>query len=531
MCGIIAIVQRGTFRADEILKRLQCLAYRGYDSHGYAFGHAMRKGIGHIAILPEDAAISGTCAIAHTRWATHGGVTIENAHPHRVGAVTLVHNGIIDNYATIAGARAFKSETDSERLAARIDEDISVDAPLNGLRAALKHAKGIWAIAAMVDGVDGLLIARKHVPLIIGKVKSGYVIASDARAIVDAKEILALDDGTVAHITADALTVQDMRGNAVPLHWERNLVEEEERPEVGYAMEHEILQIPALLERHMAPSTISVSDPVTIIGCGSSINAASIAVALARSRSRVVLASEYDPMMDDTRTLVAVSQSGETADVLDAVRKAKAANRRIICLVNAPHTTLTRLADETILLGAGEERCVAATKSVILQVIALAALFGVDVADEALIGARAALADREMLRIRARETASAEHVFLIGRGAWLAVAHEAALKLKEIPYQHAEAVPALELKHGPLALITPEVPVLALGDVDDDRLRSTINEVSARAGRVFPFLYDAGPAGVFCALVSLQLLAFEVAVLRGVPIDHPRNLAKSVTVY
>jgi len=531
MCGIIAVVQRVPVRANELLTRLQRLAYRGYDSYGYAFSDATRKGIGHIAIMPDDAVVSGTVAIAHTRWATHGGVTVQNAHPHRSGGTTLVHNGIIDNYETIAQTGMWLSETDSERLAARIDAEVSVDTPLNGLRAALASARGIWAIAAMVEGVDGLLIARKHVPLVIGKTKTGFVVASDARAIADAPEIIALDDGTVALVTTNGIDLQDMHGNALALRWERNTVEDEERPVEGYAMEHEILQIPALLSHAISRAATPIVGEVTIIGCGSSVHAAGIAVALARSRSRVQLASEYNPSLDDAQTLIAVSQSGETADVLDAVRTAKAAGRRVIALVNAPHTTLTRLADTTILLGAGEERCVAATKSVILQIVAIAGILGADVLNAARMGAQRAILDRERIRAHARDIVHAQHVFLIGRGAWLAVAQEAALKLKEIPYQHAEAVPALELKHGPLALITPEVPVIALGDEDDVRLHSTIHEVTARAGRVLPLLYEAGPAGVFCALISLQLLAFEIALLRGVSIDHPRNLAKSVTVY
>jgi len=528
VCGIVGEVSSETFAASALLTRLQRLSYRGYDSYGYALPEAMRKDVGHVTILPTDGTVTGKRGIAHTRWATHGGVTVENAHPHRVGRVTLVHNGIIDNYEDLS-AGPFVSETDSERLAARIDAELEEHDPLDAVRRTLAAAEGIWAIAAMIDGVEGIFVARKHVPILIGQTSTGHAIASDALAFPDASRLLALDDGAVAIVTADSVRCVDRLGRPVSMRWEENVVGSEETRPAGFAMEYEMLQMPALLSRP-ARSVEALQGPVTVVGCGSSVNAARLAVSLARSSARVTLASEYDPELDDARTMVAVSQSGETADVLDAVRKAKAAGRRVIAVVNAPHTTLTRLADAAVMLGAGEERCVAATKSVILQAVALARLFGADVNGDALRGAEAAIADRERIRSLSRSLAGAEHLFLIGRGAWLAIADEAALKLKEVAYQHAESVPALELKHGPLALVTEGTPVVAFGDGDDARLRSTIHEVEARGGRVTPLLFS-GVQGAFRALVTAQLLAFEIARIRGTPIDCPRNLAKSVTVY
>lgn len=531
MCGIIAIAARQPFPATETLTRLQRLAYRGYDSYGYAFPGTGRKDTGSIAIHETDATATGTCVIAHTRWATHGGVTIANAHPHRSGSATIVHNGIIENYEELAADATFASETDSERLAARLDLELKSHAPLDALRAALSAADGIWAVAALVDGQDGILVARQHVPLVIGRTPQGHVVASDARAIPDADLILPLGDGHLAHVTADRVQVQDVDGEEIAQAWERNLVEPDADRADGYAMEHEILETPLLLERMLKAAPEPTKSPVTFIGCGSSVNAARFALALARHPAQALLASEYDADIDPSPTVVAVSQSGETADVLDAVRKAQQRGKRIIAIVNAPHTTLTRLADTTLLLGAGEERCVAATKSFTLQAVLIARLLGVDLREQAIIGAHRAIGRRETIRSLARDLATAEHLFLVGRGPWLALAQEIALKLKEVAYQHAEAVPAFELKHGPLALITPRTPVVAFGELDDTRLRSTIHEVSARDGRVVRLLSEDRAAGAFDALIGAQLLAFEIARLRDTPIDHPRNLAKSVTVY
>ncbi len=531
MCGIIAIAAREPFPATEALTRLLRLAYRGYDSYGYAFPDAVRKDTGHIAIHESDATTVGTRVIAHTRWATHGGVTIANAHPHRVGCATIVHNGIIENYEALAADATFASETDSERLAARLDLELKSRAPLDALRATLSAADGIWAVAALIDGQDGILVARQHVPLVIGRTAQGHVVASDARAIPDADLILPLGDGHLAHVTAGRVQVQNADGQEVTQLWERNLVEQEVDRAGGYAMEHEILETPLLLERMIETDPERIRTPVTFIGCGSSLNAAQLAIALARHPARALLASEYAADVDPSSTVVAVSQSGETADVLDAVRKAQQRGKRIIAIVNAPHTTLTRLADTTLLLGAGEERCVAATKSFTLQTVLIARLLGVDLREQAITGAHQAIGRRDAICALAHDLAPAEHLFLIGRGPWLALAQETALKLKEVAYQHAEAVPAFELKHGPLALITPRTPVVAFGAREDTRLRSTIHEVSARDGPVVPLLADGQEAGVFDALIGAQFLAFEIARVRGTPIDHPRNLAKSVTVY
>jgi glucosamine--fructose-6-phosphate aminotransferase (isomerizing) len=325
------------------------------------------------------------------------------------------------------------------------------------------------------------------------------------------------------------VTCHDGTGHATVAQWEENIVDREEERPVGFAMEHEILQTIDLLAKHVEPVP-SISGEVTIIGCGSSMNAANIAVALAHSRTRVMLASEYDPSLDAAEVIIAVSQSGETADVLDAVRRAKMKSRRIFALVNAPHTTLTRIADVVFTLGAGEERCVAATKSTTLQAVALARLLGCDIRRAALDGVRAAIDNRLHIRLMARDVANAEHLFFIGRSVWFAVAQEA-LKCKEVAYQHAESIPALELKHGPLALITAKVPVIALGSEDDARLHSTIHEIEARDGHVVRLFFTDDATGVFQALVTTQLLTFEIGRLRGTPIDHPRNLAKSVTVY
>jgi glucosamine--fructose-6-phosphate aminotransferase (isomerizing) len=534
------MVSTSEFTAAEILDKLKNLEYRGYDSFGYASHDAVRRDVGRITTTGEDAATTMRCGIAHTRWATHGNATVSNAHPHIVGRVRLVHNGIIENYDELAQGVQFSSETDSERIAGAIHEQMERHPPLEAIREALAKAKGTWAIAMLVEGEDGLFVARNKAPLIIGRTGEGYVVSSDARGLAEAQEVSVIADGTIAHITADAITAIDGAGSGRELMWEENLVEAGSGRSPGYAMEQEILETPAVIARvreswqHTAAQTRTAAQGrITVVACGSSYHAALLARSLAGAEDRVEvqLASESEVR---TPAVLAVSQSGETADVLDALERARSDRAhcdRAIAVVNTPHSTLTKMARHTFLLRAGEERSVAATKSFTAQVLMLSALFGRELFDDALAGAQEALAAREEIRRAAAELQHAEHIFILGRRSHYALAQEFALKLKEIAYQHAEAVPALELKHGPLALISDNVPVIVLGSSDDARIASTMHEVAARGGKVVPWYLGGDPKDIFRALVAAQLLTFEIALARGLPIDMPRNLAKSVTVF
>lgn len=602
MCGIVGIIN-GHPAAPELLGALASLEYRGYDSAGIATlasgSFQIRRAVGKLACLRDlvDAAPPrGTMGIAHTRWATHGGVTVENAHPHQSGRVVLVHNGIIENHralraALVARGRTLSSETDSEIVAHLIEEELERGlAPREALTAAVAHVEGSYALAVMFrDRPDALFATRKDSPLCVGWADDAAVLASDAMALGDhADRVLHLEDGEVARLRRGEVHVWDARGRAVTRQ-----AEPMGTPETvslgGFStfMEKEIHEQPSALRR----AAVRYVDPVTmqmrglpphallaqvrhvrIVACGSSRHAG-LAMKPALEELcgvpvTVEIASEarYRAYAGaDTDLSVFISQSGETADTLAAMRMVAAHGRPTVALVNARHSSMAREATQCLLLDAGPEIGVASTKAHTSQMFVLACL-GVGLAralgrltpeaerglcDELLGVPREVeqtLATNAQLAHIAEELVDARSALFMGRQSGWATALEGALKLKEISYIHAEGFAAGELKHGSIALIEPGTPVVAV--LPDDALfaksASNVAEVAARGARVIA-VTDALHADVDAAhhvvvapssrlarplvlAVPLQLLAFHTAVARGCDVDRPRNLAKSVTV-
>ncbi len=603
MCGIIGYT--GTENAvPKIMEGLKQLEYRGYDSAGIAVGEgsdvAVIKGCGRVQALEERLGnLAGSTAIGHTRWATHGSPSDENAHPHRVGSIVLVHNGIIENDRELKEGLAqrytFESETDTEVACALIDSYYNeAGGAEEALRRAAERLKGSYAFAVMVKGEEGVVYAlRKGSPLLLAKGEDGFYLASDITAFSSivkrtgrALEYFLLEEGQIAVLSSDGALVD---GDDVP--WARMDMEADvaQKGMAEHYMLKEMLEQPDAIRRAVLPrikdglpdlsaegvpsDTLRRIRKLRIVGCGSATHAALMSVhffsRLAGCCAEVSTASEYRyyPPGDEVGTLVVlISQSGETADTLAALRDAKARGLGTLAIVNAPHSSIAREADLVLYTNAGPEIAVATTKGYCTQVALLEVLaLSIGLAKGALEEGEAARVVRELLydapsameqvlrqrpllgRI-AESIKSREHIFFIGRGTDYAMAQEGALKLKEISYIHAEAYAAGELKHGTISLIEEGTPVVAL--ITDERTagktESNVREVKSRgayvigiaaAGKespsadvslILPPVSHTG--GIFASLAAVQMLAYETALRRGCDVDKPRNLAKSVTV-
>ena len=587
MCGIVGYAGEGR-AAPVLIEGLKRLEYRGYDSAGIAvLGEALTvvKRKGRVEALAAEAKkLSGGLGIAHTRWATHGEPSERNAHPHRYGGVAVVHNGIIENASLLraeceARGEVFSSETDSEVIAHLIAAAYRGDL-LQAVQKAARRLEGSYAIAVLAEGERVIVAARRKSPLLVGR-GEGSVLASDLPAIAPlANEVYSLKEGGFALLTEDQVCLFD-----------EELREWEEKPiafgkvegyggKGGYPhyMRKEIAEDPAAIANSIADLTadsrffdISIvlcqTYYIQIVACGTAYHsgvAAKYAIeALSRVPVEVDIASEYryrDPIVPKGTLVIAVSQSGETADTLAAAALAKERGAKVLALTNVPYSSLTALADLVLLTHAGRETAVAATKSFCAQ---LASLYSIAAALAALKGRSApslapfpalcedALSRSEKVKEWARALCQKKSVYFIGRGADYAAAIEGSLKLKEVSYLASEGYPAGELKHGTLALVGEDAPVVAL--LSDARLAektmNAVHEVRSRGARVFlittlpscaegvlpeeDVLLLSACEAVFsplCTVVPLQLLAYETAVLLGHDPDKPRNLAKSVTV-
>ena len=587
MCGIVGYAGKGRV-APILIEGLRRLEYRGYDSAGIAvLGQklAVVKRKGRVeAIAAEAEKLSGGLGIAHTRWATHGEPSERNAHPHRYGGVAVVHNGIIENAALLraeceARGEVFSSETDSEVIAHLVAAAYRGDL-LQGVREAVRRLNGSYAIAVLAEGERAIVAARQKSPLLVGRGK-GSVLASDLPAIAPlVSEVYSLKEGGFALLTEDNVRLFDEELR----EWEGKPIGfgkvEEDGGKGGYPhyMRKEIAEDPAAIANSIVDLTANsrFSDLnivlcqtyyIQIVACGTAYHsgvAAKYAIeALSRVPVEVDIASEYryrDPIVQKGTLVIAVSQSGETADTLAAAALAKERGAKVLALTNVPYSSLTALADLVLLTHAGRETAVAATKSFCAQ---LASLYSLAAALAALKGRSApslapfpalcedALSRSEKVKDWARILCQKKSVYFIGRGADCAAAIEGSLKLKEVSYLASEGYPAGELKHGTLALVGEDAPVVAL--LSDERLaEKTMNavyEVRSRGARVFlittlpscaegvlpeeDVLLLPACEAVFsplCTAVPLQLLAYETAVLLGHDPDKPRNLAKSVTV-
>lgn len=609
MCGIVAAAAQRDV-APLLIVGLKALEYRGYDSSGLAVldrgGLQRVRAKGKVremeALYLADPFPGGT-GIAHTRWATHGVPNEANAHPHVAGGrVAIVHNGIIENYVSLrselqAGGHVFTSETDTEVMAALIERHISQGMNLReAVLATVRSLEGAYAIAVISRDEPGHVVgARRGAPLLVGLGIGENFLGSDAQALIQVtNKMLYLDEDDVVEITRDSVQVYGLDG--VPV--ERAVHESElssdavERGEYRHYMQKEIFEQPRAvadtLEARIGPKGVLPnifgidSDELLertralhIIACGTSYHAGLVAKywieEYARLPVSVEVASEYryrDAVVPTDTLFVAISQSGETADTLAALRESR---RRgylgTLAICNVPESSLVREADLKLMTRAGPEIGVASTKAFTTQLTALALLAlelarrnGLDADRYASLCAELqhlpraienALKLEPAIMALAGEFIHHEHALFLGRGAQYPVALEGSLKLKEISYIHAEAYPAGELKHGPLALVDENMPVVAVAPNGPllDKLKSNLQEVRARGGRLIVFAdgaagmddmaaygamlrVDSGGSFIAPAVftVPLQLLAYHVAVLRGTDVDQPRNLAKSVTV-
>jgi glucosamine--fructose-6-phosphate aminotransferase (isomerizing) len=607
MCGIIGYIgSRGA--TPLLLEGLKRMEYRGYDSAGVAVmngsGVETRKAAGKISELERALAtspVAGDMGIGHTRWATHGVPNECNAHPHIdcKGNIAVVHNGIIENSGTlkkelIAHGHTFVSETDTEVIAHLIEE--AFDGNLeDAVIEALWQIEGTYGIA-VVSSKDRnkIVAARKGSPLLIGLGDGEYYVASDVSAILaQTREVVYLDDGDVAVLTRDGYTLLNQRAQqqergVSKIDWDLDQIE---RGGFDHFMLKEIFEQPATVENcmrgrllrdqgtsklgglNMTDEELLQFDNILITACGTSWHSALIGEHMLESLARIPVEVEYaselryrNPIITDKTLCIVISQSGETADTLAAMREAKARGAHTYGIVNVVGSTIARESDGGIYVHAGPEIGVASTKAFTSQVVALllftlklarlrnlSMVDGKEIIEEmvALPSKIQSILDRagEMETI-AEEFKNAQNFLYLGRGYSFPTALEGALKLKEISYIHAEGYPAAEMKHGPIALIDENMPVLFITPHDSvfDKVVSNVQEVKARGGRVIaittrdeevlhgkldyefriPETKDMLTPVLAC--VPLQLLAYYIAVKRGANVDQPRNLAKSVTV-
>ncbi len=605
MCGIIGIVGTAPVvpRLVDSLKRLE---YRGYDSAGVAAVTGpnrveRRRAKGKIreleAVLAAEP-LTATVGIGHTRWATHGAPSVGNAHPQTAGRVTVVHNGIIENFAALkaeltADGRHFESQTDTEVVAHLIDRELSRGAqPLEALKAALDRLTGAYALAVLVEGEDELVMgARRGSPLVVGYGDGEMFLGSDALAVGPFTNAVAyLEEGDYVAIDHGRALIFDAEGR--PARRPQRLVAASaalvEKGAYRHFMEKEIHDQPDACQHTLAsyidPIAGSAAAPdgfdfagverLQILACGTAFYAGLIGKYVIESLAGlpvdVEVASEFryrQPALSPRTLAVAISQSGETADTLAALRWCKENGLPSAAIVNAHESTMAREADVLWPTNAGPEICVLSTKAFIAQVSVLLALAIaaarrrgridesrerelVEILLEAPRLLAEAIAMDDLLKPLAHDLARARDVLYLGRGAMLALAMEGALKLKEVSYIHAEGYAAGEMKHGPIALVDEQTPVVVLAPSDAyfDKTMSNISEVIARDGPVILITDAAGaphaPAQAKVVVaptcdpliaplvfaVPLQLLAYQVGVFKGADVDQPRNLAKSVTV-
>ncbi len=606
MCGIVGYI--GNQQATPILlDGLRRLEYRGYDSAGLAVWNQGESRVlrcrGKLSALEELVAadpLTGSLGIGHTRWATHGRPSDENAHPHKVDGISVVHNGIIENHLALRqqladrGAK-FTSETDTEIFAHLIHAEVQNGAAnlTEAVRAALTRVVGAYAIVVLSDAAPETLVAAKNAsPLIVGLGDGANLVASDVTAILDqTRDIVFVDEGEIVTVWRDRIEICDFDGKPIERAPKRITWSAVQAEKAGYRhfMLKEINEQPRAVADTLAGRLDLAKDDVildaieidveklrrvVLVACGTSYHAALVGKflieALARIPTEVDLASEFryrDPILDAGDLVVAISQSGETADTMAAVREAKSKGANTLAISNVVDSSIPRLADHAFYTHAGPEIGVASTKAFTTQLVAMV-LMAVHLgrrngrlsADRA----RAILAELvalpgkmteviehgPQLQVLARRYGNASGFLFLGRGAHYPIALEGALKLKEISYIHAEGYPAGEMKHGPIALIDDQLPVVVLAPRGPhyDKVISNLAEVRAREGKILAVASRGDPdiggdaddvilipdtaielQPILTAL-PLQLLAYHVAVFKGTDIDQPRNLAKSVTV-
>jgi glucosamine--fructose-6-phosphate aminotransferase (isomerizing) len=607
MCGIVGFVGRGP-AATPILDALRRLEYRGYDSAGIATLErgllTRRRVVGKLKNLESKLTcepLVGRIGIGHTRWATHGRPNEENAHPHAVGGVAVVHNGIIENHRELrrelelAGAH-FATDTDTEVIAHLVNQRLKKGCtPVDAVQAALPRLEGAFALAFLFEGYDDLIIgARKGSPLAVGYGRGEMYLGSDAIALAPLTDMINyLEDGDVAVITRQGIEFLNSKGERLrrsPFKIASSTILAQ-KGEHRHFMLKEIHEQPSVVDQTLAqfidvargvikmPTGVELDfhdiSRVSITACGTSFYAGLVArywfERYAGLPVEIDIASEFryrNVPFNPGNLAIFVSQSGETADTLASLEFAKAHGQRVLSVVNVPSSTMARASQIVLPTLAGSEVGVASTKAFTCQLATLACLAiaagrarGVLSADDAVALVRAladipgymasALELEPRIRQIARKISASRHALFIGRGTSYPLALEGALKLKEITYIHAEGYAAGELKHGPIALIEKDLPVVVIapGDATFEKTMSNMHEVIAREGRTILVTDRKGASlaspGAWATLVlpdmpalvtplvfalPLQLLAYHTALVLGTDVDQPRNLAKSVTV-
>ena len=589
MCGIIGYIGEKN-PVEVLINGLKSLEYRGYDSAGIALKEKdeieVIKSVGKIVNLEDKIKskeiMESHLGIAHTRWSTHGKPTEENAHPHTAGKVTLVHNGIIENAEELREKLkkegvTFHSETDTEVVAALINKYYEKN-PVEAIDKALKEVKGSYALGILFQGSEDLYAVRKDSPLIIGLGKNENFIASDIAAIIDyTNKYLLLEEGEVAHITKDKVEVTKDK-KVIEKEVQTTNLERDAKDKNGYDhyMLKEIMEEPVVLEKTFEPylkhldklPDLTKYEEIHIVACGSAMYAGMIGKTLleeyANTKVEIDVASEYryKNIIYDRKTLVIlISQSGETADTIAAMRKAKENNVETLAIVNVKTSTIARESSKKIFIEAGPEIAVATTKAYILQVGIMALLAYKTALEKGLVKEKdkvlqeakklprlikEVLDRREEYKKIAKEIYTSEDIFFIGRKIDYATSMEGSLKLKEVSYIHSEAYQAGELKHGTISLIEDKMPVFAIvtDDTIKDKTVSNIEEVKSRGAKTIIISNEKWENQKLQVVVpkispyfqpilivpTLQLIAYETAKLRGCDIDKPKNLAKSVTV-
>ena len=602
MCGIVGVL--GNHEAAPLLvEALKRLEYRGYDSAGIATVNEgrldRRRAVGKLVNLSDllvHNPLAGKSGIGHTRWATHGAATAQNAHPHRSGPVAVVHNGIIENFRDLraeltAAGLTFESETDTEVVALLVRHLMDQGrTPVGAARETLKRLRGAFALCFLFDGEDDLLIAaRKGSPLAIGHGLGEMFVGSDAIALAPMTDrITYLEEGDWAVVTRKGVTIHDAQDRLANRAETRIQIDATRIEKAGYKhfMAKEIAEQPVVIAdalRHYVrqgalnlPAEVDFTavDRITMVACGTAAYAAHVAKywfeQIAGLPADIDIASEFryrEPPLSPNSWALFISQSGETADTLAALRYAKEKVAKVVAVVNVPSSSIARESDLALPIMAGVEVGVASTKAFTCQLTTLALLALKAALDRGRLtpadlqkhltdlAALPGLMNHAMglsadIAAIAEELAEAQDVLFLGRGAMFPLALEGALKLKEISYIHAEGYASGELKHGPIALISPQVPVIVLAPRDHlfEKTVSNMQEVMARHGKVLLIsdargVREAGmgcwktltlpECGVFSPIlyaVPAQLLAYHTATAKGTDVDQPRNLAKSVTV-
>lgn len=605
MCGIIGFI--GHEALSRVLNGLELLEYRGYDSAGLAVREEngtepeIHKCQGRVkdlrAISPEVDTF--TCGIGHTRWATHGGVSDTNAHPHRVGKVTLVHNGIVENYKELSEEYEVEdelvSETDTEVVAALLNKFYKGN-PDEAIRRTVKKLKGTYALVVMFDDIPDTIYAVRNVsPIVVAKNDDLTILASDPAALYEySKEFFVLDEACILKAVKGAVSVTDFKGNTVEpkmqvVDWDAGNTGKQ-----GYAfyMEKEINEQPEALKRILSTyivnndielgydgavdKALTSFNRVCIVACGTALHAGMMGANLFKKWLGIPveteMASEFiysDTVLDKDTLFIAVSQSGETIDTMEALKKAKNEGACCLAILNVRGSSISRTADYTLYTDAGPEIAVASTKAYTTQMMIFYLLtlrcaylrnkITRDYFDKALENLRRVpdsisqvIALKDDIHRQAKEVIMASDLFMIGRGMDYQVLLEGALKLKEISYIHSEAYAAGELKHGPIALITEGTPVIAAATQTKliSKELSNVKEIKARGANVVLLTKnelkdDFAQSGEyhviglpnlddeympFPEIVALQLYAYYVSADKGLDVDKPRNLAKVVTV-